>query len=128
VGAQVRGDGGARALSDWLRHPEVDRATLVRLVPELARCSATAIGAAIEDHRYAPYLARQDAEIARLTRDEAVSLPRDLDYSAIPGLSKEMVERLAAARPATLAAASRVRGVTPAALAAVLVASRRCAA
>jgi tRNA uridine 5-carboxymethylaminomethyl modification enzyme len=60
--------------------------------------------------------------------DEAIRIPADLDYAAVAGLSVEMIERLSAARPATLGAASRIRGVTPAALAAILVRSRRKAA
>jgi tRNA uridine 5-carboxymethylaminomethyl modification enzyme len=83
---------------------------------------------AVQDHRYAPYVARQEAEVARLRADEAVLLPRDLDFADVPGLSKEMVERLSAARPTTLGTASRVRGITPAAVAAILVRARRRAA
>ena len=60
--------------------------------------------------------------------DEAVRIPVGLDYAALPGLSNEMVERLSAARPSTLGAAARIRGVTPAALAAILVHARRKAA
>jgi tRNA uridine 5-carboxymethylaminomethyl modification enzyme len=60
--------------------------------------------------------------------DEAVRIPAGLDFAAIAGLSNEMVERLNVARPATLGAASRIRGVTPAALAAILVHARRRAA
>ncbi|HEX8262019.1 MAG TPA: tRNA uridine-5-carboxymethylaminomethyl(34) synthesis enzyme MnmG, partial [Allosphingosinicella sp.] len=78
-----------------------------------------------EDHRYAPYVERQQAEVARLRADEAVRIPADLDFAAVPGLSAEMVERLSAARPDTLGAARRLRGITPAALAAILVHSRR---
>ena len=55
-------------------------------------------------------------------------IPAGLDYVSLPGLSNEMVERLSLARPATLGAAARVRGVTPAALAAILVHARRRAA
>jgi tRNA uridine 5-carboxymethylaminomethyl modification enzyme len=86
------------------------------------------IDEAVEDHRYAPYVARQESEIARLRSDEAVRIPADLDYAAVPGLSNEMVERLSLARPATLGAASRIRGITPAALAAILVHARKKAA
>jgi tRNA uridine 5-carboxymethylaminomethyl modification enzyme len=57
-----------------------------------------------------------------------VRLPEGLDYSTIAGLSHEMVERLSAASPSTLGAASRIRGVTPAALATILVHARRRAA
>jgi len=81
------------------------------------------------DALYAPYLARQEREWAVVQRDSHVWIPASLDYAAIPGLSNEMVERLAAARPETLDQASRVPGVTPAALSALYVAaSRRVAA
>jgi tRNA uridine 5-carboxymethylaminomethyl modification enzyme len=69
-----------------------------------------------EDRRYAPYLVRQAEEIARMRRDEGVALPPLGTLRDIPGLSNEMIERLTVAAPQTLAEASRVRGVTPAAL------------
>jgi tRNA uridine 5-carboxymethylaminomethyl modification enzyme len=100
----------------------------MRLVPELRGAGSAELDEAIQDHRYAPYIARQQAEIARLRSDQAVRIPMDLDYGGIAGLSNEMVERLSAARPATLGAASRIRGITPAALAAILVHARRKAA
>src|SRR3546814_10611303 len=64
-------------------------------------------------------------EISELRANEAVGLPSFLDYRAIAGLSLEMMERLEAARPENLAAAGRIRGITPAALAAILVHARR---
>jgi tRNA uridine 5-carboxymethylaminomethyl modification enzyme len=111
-----------------LRFPETDADALIALAPELAAVQPAILEEAIQDHRYAPYVARQQAEIARLRADEGVRLPAGLDYGALPGLSAEMVERLNAARPATLGAAARIRGVTPAALAAILVHARRRAA
>jgi tRNA uridine 5-carboxymethylaminomethyl modification enzyme len=80
-----------------------------------------------EDAAYGPYLARQEAELRDLRASEALGLDDVLDYSTIPGMSKEMAERLAAARPSTLGAAGRVAGVTPAALAVLLVHARRLA-
>jgi len=83
---------------------------------------------ATDDARYAPYLERQRAEVARLKDDAHTRLDAISSYRAIGGLSNEMVERLEAARPADLAAASRIRGITPAALAAILIAAQRRAA
>ena len=81
------------------------------------------------DTAYAPYVERQQREWAAVHRDTTVWIPNDLDFAAVPGLSTEMVERLTASRPETLDQASRVHGVTPAALSAVYVAaSRRVAA
>ena len=127
-GVKIRDDGVPRSLADWLRFPEVDEAAVERLLPEVEKLSDALVQEAIENHRYAPYVQRQTAEIARLKADEAVRLPADIDYRAVPGLSAEMIERLSAARPETLGAASRIRGITPAALAAILVHARRRAA
>jgi tRNA uridine 5-carboxymethylaminomethyl modification enzyme len=80
------------------------------------------------DALYAPYVARQRREWEVVQRDSRVWIPAELDFAAIPGLSTEMAERLAAAAPETLDQASRVAGVTPAALTALYVAVNRRAA
>ena len=81
------------------------------------------------DRLYQPYVERQTREWDAVQRDARTWIPPDLDYAAIPGLSAEMTERLIAARPETLDQASRIAGVTPAALSALYVAaSRRVAA
>jgi tRNA uridine 5-carboxymethylaminomethyl modification enzyme len=125
AGIEVRDEGVQRSLADWLRFPEVTAEALLRVVPELGACARPLLDEAMEDHRYAPYVERQRSEIARLQADEAVRLPADIDYAAVPGLSTEMAERLSTARPGTLGAAGRVRGISPAALAAIVVQARR---
>ena len=80
------------------------------------------------DALYAPYVERQQREWDAVRRDSAVWIPAGLDYAAVPGLSAEMVESLSMARPETLDQASRIHGVTPAALSAVYVAASRRAA
>ncbi|MFL6720316.1 MAG: FAD-dependent oxidoreductase, partial [Sphingomonas sp.] len=80
------------------------------------------------DALYAPYVARQQREWEVVQRDLRVWIPRCLDFAAIPGLSTEMVERLSVARPETLDQASRLPGITPAALSALYVAASRRAA
>ena len=80
------------------------------------------------DALYAPYLERQRREWDAVRRDSRVLLGLGFDYAAVPGLSNEMVERLSGARPETLDQASRVPGVTPAALSALHVAASRAAA
>jgi tRNA uridine 5-carboxymethylaminomethyl modification enzyme len=80
------------------------------------------------DALYAPYLARQAREWDAVQRDSRVCLGRGFDYAAVAGLSNEMVERLSTARPETLDQASRIAGVTPAALSAIYVAASRAAA
>jgi tRNA uridine 5-carboxymethylaminomethyl modification enzyme len=79
----------------------------------------------VEDARYAPYLARQDRELEDLRRAREQAIPGDIDFAAVSGLSNEMVERLTHARPRTMAEAGLIRGMTPAALAALLVHARR---
>ena len=75
------------------------------------------------DALYEPYVARQRREWEVVRHDSRVAIPVGLDYRAIPGLSNEMVECLGAARPETLDQASRIPGVTPAALSALFVAA-----
>src|SRR3546814_4461287 len=92
----VRDDGAKRSLGEWLRFPELDKGGLLRAAPALAGADRTALDEAIQDHRYAPYVARQQAEIVKLRADDAVRIPDDFDYARVPGLSNEMVERLSA--------------------------------
>jgi tRNA uridine 5-carboxymethylaminomethyl modification enzyme len=128
AGAKVRQDGTRQSLFAWARFPEVDRALIERLVPAFAQAPGDLADEIWEDAHYAPYLERQDTEVSELRRNERVVIPIDTDFGQIGGLSNEMREKLGLARPDTLAAAARVRGVTPAALAAILVHVRRRAA
>ena len=118
----LRGAGEQRSLRDWLRLPDV---SLAMVLGDKAPSDPALTEEIEEDAAYAPYLARQDAELRDLRAGEALSLPGTLNYPAIPGLSNEMAERLAAARPATLGAAGRIAGITPAALAVLLVHARQ---
>ncbi|MBC2776293.1 tRNA uridine-5-carboxymethylaminomethyl(34) synthesis enzyme MnmG [Parasphingopyxis marina] len=117
-----------RSLAEWLRLPGATAGAVRAMAPELRAISDDILDEAIEDVRYAPYLERQDREIARVGADERIRIPETLDYAAIAGLSNEMIERLETARPATLGEAGRIPGITPAALAAILVHARRRAA
>ena len=119
---------GRKSMAEWLRVAEVQSDTLHRLLPALRDVPARLLDQAIQDHRYAPYVERQHHEVARLHADRSAPIARDFDYARVPGLSNEMVERLSASRPSDLGEASRIRGVTPAALAAILVAVSRKAA
>lgn len=123
-GGVVRQDGSRRPLFEWARFPEL--ADVVgMLAPALVDADEDLREVILEDARYAPYLQRQDADIAELRRQERVNIPTNFDYESVGGLSLEMRERLNAAQPDTLAAAGRVSGVTPAALAAIMVHLRR---
>jgi tRNA uridine 5-carboxymethylaminomethyl modification enzyme len=119
-GIAVNRDGIRRNAFDLLRLPDVDFAALTRLWPELAGFPLDVTEQLSIDALYAGYLQRQDADIRAFRRDEALGLPADLDYTAIGSLSAEMRQTLTTARPATLGAAARIPGVTPAALTALL--------
>jgi tRNA uridine 5-carboxymethylaminomethyl modification enzyme len=119
-GVAVNADGIARSAADLLRHPDIPWSRVVEIWPELAEISADIAEQLEIDGRYAGYLDRQDAEIHAFRRDEGLVLPLDLDYGAIGSLSTEIRQKLTAARPANLGAASRISGVTPAALVALL--------
>lgn len=126
MGGRVSQDGARRSIWEWLRFDGID---LDRIEPEaLADIDPAVIREVAEDARYAPYLERQAQEVATLRSEEAIPLPADIDYAAIAGLSNEMVARLDASRPISLAAAARIRGITPAALSAVLLHAKRYAA
>jgi tRNA uridine 5-carboxymethylaminomethyl modification enzyme len=93
------------------------------------RLAAGPLGEEAEaDRLYAPYVERQQREWEAVRRDSSVWLPSDLDFTSVPGMSAEMAERFASARPETLDQASRLAGVTPAALSALYVAVTRRAA
>ena len=122
-GIQVKQDAGKMTLFDWLRFPQLSITQLLETEAEV--WPQDLIMELEQDGRYAPYLARQDAEINDMAANEQIQLSALIDYRAISGLSHEMVERLEASMPENLAAASRIRGITPAALAAILVHAKR---
>jgi tRNA uridine 5-carboxymethylaminomethyl modification enzyme len=127
-GIAVNEDGIARNAVELLAYPGVDLARLALVWPELAAV-APEIAEQLEiDARYAGYLERQERDIASFRRDETLLLPPDLDYAAVGSLSREICDKLTLARPATLGAAARISGVTPAALVALLKHVKRRAA
>ena len=119
-GLLINQDGVKRTAFDVLAYPDVDLAKIRGIWPELvALDDRTGHQLAIEA-TYRNYLDRQDADIRAFRRDEALALPEDLNFDQIPGLSNEVRLKLAEARPATLGAAARIPGVTPAAVTALL--------
>lgn len=128
LGLAVPGDGVVRRRSDLLRFNGISIEALITHFPALGEIPSRILAEVAEDAHYAPYLARQEAEIRALAANEAILISPGLDYRDIGGLSNEMVERLTRVRPETLGQAARIDGVTPAALTAILVHSRRRAA
>ena len=124
-GVNVRRDGGEKLVEEWLRYDGITLDTLAPWLEGAMDCDSQLAEEMAEDAAYAPYLARQEAELRDLRASEELPLASDFPYARVPGLSNEMVERLTAAAPTSLAAAGRVPGVTPAALSALLVHARR---
>jgi tRNA uridine 5-carboxymethylaminomethyl modification enzyme len=107
-----------------LRRPAIDASALAPFLPETVAEPAALQQIEIQA-KYDGYIARQEEEIERLRRHESIRIPAAMDYGAIAGLSAELRQKLGAARPETLARASRIPGVTPAALSLLLVHARR---
>ncbi|MBM3537271.1 MAG: tRNA uridine-5-carboxymethylaminomethyl(34) synthesis enzyme MnmG [Alphaproteobacteria bacterium] len=128
LGFAVNQDGVVRSAAALLALPGIDLRRLAGLWPELGSL-APEIAEQLEiEALYRGYLERQDADIRSYRADESLNLPAGLDYGAIAGLSSEARSQLSHAQPATLAAAARLTGVTPAALTALLRHVRRIAA
>ena len=125
AGFHVKADGQRRDLVQLLAHPHIGFDDLAVQWPEIAAWPAFAREQVEIDAAYSGYLDRQAADVAAFRRDEDLRLPSGLDYAAVGGLSHEAREKLAAVRPLTLGQASRIEGVTPGALTALLAHVRR---
>lgn len=108
------------SLLNLLTRPEIDYAALVELTGEGVEDPQVAEQVEIQT-KYAGYIDRQQDEIRRLQASENIRLPEDLEYSGIPGLSRELQHKLSQARPQTLGQASRIPGVTPAAISLLMI-------
>jgi tRNA uridine 5-carboxymethylaminomethyl modification enzyme len=120
AGWAVNQDGRVRTAWEYLSYKDITLSHLAAVWPELAsipKAIAEQIGI---EALYAAYLERQSEDVAALRRDEALGLPEDIDYDAIGGLSAEVRQKLKVVRPRTLGQASRIEGVTPGALTALL--------
>ena len=102
-----------KSLGEWCLRPAAIGTVRSLLTDEPAQIEA------VEDAMYAPYLARLHLEAQKRSRDGGVAIPAELAFAGVPGLASEMIERLDVARPQTLDQASRVPGITPAAMAAL---------
>ena len=121
AGIAATADGRRRTMSDILAGSSTEIDALAGLSPWIGDLPPRVRKHIQTEARYSGYLGRQANEIRQLAADTAITLPQDLDYGGIGGLSSEMRERLAAARPASFSAAQRVPGVSPSALMTLLV-------
>jgi tRNA uridine 5-carboxymethylaminomethyl modification enzyme len=115
-GLALNRDGRRRSAFELLSHPNIGVTQLAGIWPRLANLPAKIAEQLEIEAKYEVYLSRQAADIAAYRRDESLQLPESLDYSQLPGLSNEVRQKLAAARPATIGQAARMDGITSAAL------------
>lgn len=120
LGFEVNRDGTHRNGFDLLAYGEIDWNRLANVWPQLQNTRKDVVEQLEIEAKYRGYLQRQESDIAAFRKDEAMKIPADIDYKKIGGLSNEVVMRLNKVRPETLGAASRISGVTPAAVTAVL--------
>ena len=106
-------------LFELLKRPEITIEALAGKYPFLSELDQDTRELVEIETRYSGYIARQEQEVAKFRKWEAVSLPEGLDYTKVPGLSREVVEKLSRVRPESLGQASRISGITPAAITAL---------
>ncbi len=125
TGIRINLDGNRRSGIDVLAFPDVCFEDLIPLEPELEQIDDETRRQVERDAQYEQYIARQERDVAALERDEQHKIPIDFDFHGVQGLSNELKQKLAIARPGTLAQAGRLDGMTPAALSLLLVILRR---
>ena len=119
-GVKTKRDGTKRSAFNVMSYDGVSRETITQIWPELQTMPDDIYEAIEIEAKYAGYLKRQQADIDVFQKDEKLKIKEDIDYALIGGLSREMVQKLSKVRPATIGEASRIPGVTPAAVTAVL--------
>lgn len=111
---------GKKTLKDLLGYQYVSRETISKIAPESKDIENSVYEQVEIDAKYAGYLKREYEDIAVFKRDENLQIRDDIDYSKIGGLSTEMIQRFTAVKPKTIGEAARIKGVTPAAVTAIL--------
>jgi tRNA uridine 5-carboxymethylaminomethyl modification enzyme len=115
-GLELRRDGQRRSAFDLLSYPDIGVADIARIWPRFGELDPKIAEQLEIDAKYAVYLDRQAADVESYRRDEALTLGDDIDYETLPGLSNEVRHKLQTHRPRTIGHASRLDGITPAAL------------
>ena len=119
-GLSVNQDGIRRSVTDLLAYPNITKQSLISVWPELSNIPDFAWEHLETEAVYSGYIERQARDIAAFRRDEGLRIPESFNYQEIGGLSNEVISKLEKVRPLTLGQASRIEGVTPGSLTAVL--------
>jgi tRNA uridine 5-carboxymethylaminomethyl modification enzyme len=125
LGLRLNQDGSTRSAFELLSYPDITFDRLKEIWPELMQIEASVAERLSVDATYSVYLERQVNDVETFRREEALTLPDTLSYGGLPGLSAELTQRLETVRPASLGQASRLEGMTPAALAIVAAHARK---
>lgn len=120
VGLRLNQDGKRRSAYELLAYPEQSLSSLTAIWPELAAIPQRAAAALEIEAAYAVYMDRQRADITEARREEEKVIPAEFDFTVLPGLSNELKQKLQRTRPVNLSQASRIDGMTPAALSLLL--------
>ena len=120
LGLKLNQDGQRRSAFELLAHPEIDFGQLLTIWPHLSAIPDFALEALQAEALYSGYVGRQTADIESYRREQALVLPDNFDYRAVPSLSAELQQKLSRMKPESLGQAARVEGMTPAALSALL--------
>lgn len=124
-GIDINLDGQRRSAFELLSRADLDYSDLIKVWPELGDAGARTQEALKIEASYAVFLGRQEADISEIRREEGRIIPDELDYQALPGLSNELKQKLSRAKPANIAQAARLEGMTPAATSLLLLAVKR---
>ena len=119
-GINIKQDGVRRSAFNVMSYHDVSRETINSIWPKFKNVADDIYEQVEIEARYSGYIKRQMADIEVFKKDENLRLKEDVDYSKIGGLSREMVAKLSKVRPSTIGEASRIPGVTPAAITAIL--------
>lgn len=111
---------GKKNLKDLLAYQDVSRETITKIAPECKDVDNSVYEQVEIDAKYSGYLKREYEDIAVFKRDENLQIRDDIDYAKIGGLSTEMIQRFSSVKPKTIGVAARIKGVTPAAVTAIL--------
>lgn len=116
----IKKEGGRKTVFNLLAYNDVSRETINQIFPEMEKFSDDVFEQICIEAKYAGYMKRQNSDIEVFKKDEGIKIRKDIDYTKIGGLSREMVSKLDKVRPETIGEASRISGVTPAAIMAIL--------
>jgi tRNA uridine 5-carboxymethylaminomethyl modification enzyme len=120
MGIKINHDGKMRSALDLLSFKNISFKDVCKVWPEASVLEQDVVEQIEIESQYAGYLDRQREDIVDFKKDEMLMLPKDIDYKLVGSLSNEIVEKLTITQPPTLGAASRISGITPAAIIALL--------